>query len=82
MKPKAIDELIERVKNWPPGAQGDLAQAVLTIEAELERGAYDEPYVPTAEEREALEQALKQADAGQFASEAEIKALFAKYRRP
>lgn len=82
MKSKSIDDLLERVKTWPPGAQGDLAQAVMSIEAELERGAYDEPYVPTKEEREALERAIKQADSGEFVSRAEIEAIFAKYRRP
>lgn len=82
MKPKSIEEVLERVKSWPAIAQADLAQAALGIEADLERGAYDEPYVPTPEEREALERALKQADEGHFVSEAEIKALFAKYRRP
>jgi hypothetical protein len=81
MKPKSIEDLLERVKTWPAGAQGDLAQAALGIEADIERGVYDEPYIPTDEERAALERALKQADAGQFVSQAEIEALFAKYRR-
>ncbi len=45
MKEKSIEDLLERVKSWPAGAQRDLAQAVLSIEANLERGAYDEPYV-------------------------------------
>jgi hypothetical protein len=91
MKSKSIEDLLERVKTWPASArvkngpasaQGDLAQAALGIEADIERGVYDETYVPTDEEREALEPALKQADEGQFVSDAEIKALFAKYRRP
>ena len=81
MKPKSIDDLIERVKGWPPEAQGDLAQAVLSIESDIEQGVYDQPYVPSPEEREALEGALKQIDAGQVVSEAEMRALFAKYRR-
>ncbi len=82
MKPKSIEDLLERVKTWPPAAQGDLAQAALGIEADIERGAYEgEVYVPTEEERRALEEALKQADAGEFVSEDEIEALFAKYRR-
>jgi predicted transcriptional regulator len=80
MKPKTIDDLIERVKSWPPGAQGDLAQAVMSIEADIERGNY-EPYTPTPEEQEALERALKQADAGEFVTQEQIEAVFAKYRR-
>ena len=82
MKPKSIDDLLERVKTWPPGAQGDLAQAVMSIEAELERGAYDGSYVPTPEETEILEWRCKELDEGsvQPMSFAEISRVFSKYR--
>jgi hypothetical protein len=78
MNEKSIEDLLERVKSWPAGAQRDLAQAVLSIEANLERGAYDEPYEPTPEEREVLGQALEQADAGSFtpSEPAPISTLF------
>lgn len=82
MKPKSIDELLERVKTWPPGAQGDLAQAVMSIEAELERGAYGGSYVPTPEETEILERRCKELDEGsvQPMGFAEISRVFSKYR--
>ena len=50
MKPKSIEEVLERVKAWPEIAQADQAQAALGIEAHLERGAYGETYTPTLEE--------------------------------
>ena len=37
MKPKTIEEVLERVKTWPEIAQADLAQAALGIEADLEK---------------------------------------------
>ena len=83
MKRKTIEELLERVKAWPPGAQGDLAQAALGIEADIERGSYGETYKPTLEEAELLKQRMKELDEGttEPVSYADIKAVFAKYRR-
>jgi hypothetical protein len=42
MKPKAIEEVLEPAKTWPEVARADLAQAALGIEADIERGVYDE----------------------------------------
>jgi hypothetical protein len=82
MKPKAIDDLFERVKSWPPGAQGDLAQAMMSIEADIERGAYGGSYVPTPEEAETLERRCKELDEGSVepVGFAEISRVFSKYR--
>ncbi|MGH6736974.1 MAG: hypothetical protein ACRECX_13000 [Methyloceanibacter sp.] len=83
MKPNLIEELIERVKAWPESAQGDLAQAVLEIEADIERGMYGATYTPTPEEAEELRRRIKELDDGTVepVSYDEIKAVFAKYRR-
>lgn len=82
MKPKTIDELIERVKSWPPGAQGDLAQAVMSIEADLERGVYGEAYQPTPEEIQILDRRCKELDEGTVepVGFAEISRVLAKFR--
>jgi hypothetical protein len=82
MKPKAIEEVLERVKTWPEMAQADLAQAALGIEADLERGVYGETYVPTPEEAAVLKQRIKELDDGTVepVSYEEVRALFAKYR--
>lgn len=84
MKPKSIEDLLERVKTWPPAAQGDLAQAALGIEAEIEQGSYGDTYRATPEEIALLERRMKELD--EVAVEPirydDIKAIFAKYRRP
>jgi hypothetical protein len=84
MKPKSIEDLLERVKAWPEIAQADLAQSALGIEAELERGAYGESYKPTPEEAAVLEQRMRELDKGAVEpiSYEDVRALFAKYRRP
>jgi hypothetical protein len=83
MKQKSIEALLERVKNWPASAQGDLAQAALSIEADIEQGAYGETYKPTPEEMAVLRQRMKELDEGAVdaVSYEEVRAVFAKYRR-
>jgi hypothetical protein len=83
MKPKTIEEVLERVKTWPEIAQADLAQAALGIEADLESGAYGEKYKPTPEEAAVQERRIKELDEGAVepVSYEDVRALFAKYRR-
>jgi hypothetical protein len=82
MKPKSIEDLLERVRTWPPGAQGDLAQAALGIETDIEQGAYGDAYKATPEEIELLKQRMKDLDKGKVSPVGyeEVKAVFAKYR--
>ena len=79
MKPKTIEEVLERVKTWPEIAQADLAQAALGIEADLESGAYGEKYKPTSEEAAVLERRIKELDEGTVepVSYEDVRALFA-----
>lgn len=77
MKAKMIKEILQRAKAWPESAQEDLAQAALEIERELQQGTY----TATAEEVAAIERGLKEAEQGLFATDAEVEAVFAKYRR-
>ncbi|HET7852054.1 MAG TPA: hypothetical protein VFK91_04845 [Methyloceanibacter sp.] len=76
MKAKMIKEILKRAEGWPESAQEDLAQAALEIESELEQGTY----IATLEEVAAIERGLKEAEQGQFATEAQVEAVFAKYR--
>jgi predicted transcriptional regulator len=76
MMTKVLRELIERAKAWPEGAQEELAQLALEIEAELRDGNY----VPTASELEAIDRGLRDVAEGRFASPSEVEAVFAKYR--
>ena len=71
------NDVLERAKNWPKNAQAELKQLALEIEAELGAGDYS----PTEAELRGIEQGLCDAADGKFATEAEVEAIFAKYRR-
>ena len=75
MKAKTIKEILKRAEGWPESAQQDLAQAALDIESKLQQ----DTYIATPEEVSAIER-LTEAEQGQFATEAEVEAVFAKYR--
>jgi predicted transcriptional regulator len=71
-----LKDIIERVETWPPEAQDELAQIALEIEAQLKGD-----YVATPEELEAIDRGLRDAAEGRFATEEQVAAVFAKYRR-
>jgi predicted transcriptional regulator len=77
MKAKVIKEILQRAEGWPESAQADLAQAALEIERELQQ----DTYTATPEEVAAIERGLREAEQGKFATEAEVEAVLAKYRR-
>jgi hypothetical protein len=72
-----LKDLLERVESWPEAAQNELVAVANQIESELQGG----DYIATREELEIIDAAMASIDAGESASPAEIKALFAKYRR-
>ena len=72
-----LKDLLERVESWPEAAQNELVAVANQIESELQGG----DYVATREELEIIDAAMASIDAGESASAAEVKALFAKYRR-
>ena len=72
-----LKDLLERVENWPEAAQNELVAVANQIESELQGG----DYIATRAELEVIDAAMASIDAGESASAAEIKALFAKYRR-
>ena len=72
-----LKDLLERVESWPEAAQNELVAVANQIESELQGG----DYVATRGELEIMDAAMASIDAGESASAAEIKALFAKYRR-
>lgn len=67
-----IDAVLDRVRTWPEERQEDAAAMLLMME---EQGAGI--YVLDAEE----ERALDEAEASGVASDEEVEALFARYRR-
>jgi hypothetical protein len=72
-----LKDLLKRAESWPEAAQNELVAVANQIESELQGG----DYVATREELEIIDAAMASIDAGESASPAEIKALFAKYRR-
>ncbi len=74
---KTLTEVLDRAKSWPEDAQGELERIALEIEAELGQSLYH----ATPEELAGIERGVKAAEKGQFASDAEVGAVLAKYRR-
>ena len=68
-----IAAILGRVPDWPLERQQELAELALEIEAE----ASAEPYIASAEELAAIDEGLS----GGTASDEEVAAAFAKFRR-
>lgn len=66
----------ERVASWPQEDQEELAQVALEIEARR-HGVYH----ATPEELAAIDEALAAVKRGEIATEKEVEAVFAEYRR-
>ena len=78
MSLKTIDEItavLDRVRGWPLEQQAELARLAEYIEAQ------NEPTEPVdAEARAAIAEGLAQARRGEFATDAEAEAAFARLR--
>ena len=72
-----LKTLLERVQSWPESAQDELIAVANEIETELKTGEY----VASADELQAIDEAIASLDAGEFASDAEIAAVRARLRR-
>ena len=77
MKTKMLTEVLERVEAWPAHVQNQLAEIALDIEAALKEGDYD----PTPQELAGIDRGLRAAAEGRFATDEEVEAVFAKFRR-
>jgi hypothetical protein len=73
MIPTDLKAVLERVSTWPEERQRQLAELALEIEAEMSDSAYQ----ASAEELHAIDEGL----AGEAASQEEIEAAFASFRR-
>ena len=72
-----IEEVFARVRTWPLHRQEDAASILLRLE---EQGT--EIYHLSDDELAEIEEAEKEAERGEFATDAEVKALFDRYRTP
>jgi predicted transcriptional regulator len=71
-----VKNTLERVATWPLEDQEELAQVALEIEARR-HGVYH----ATPEELTAIDEALAAVSRGEIATDEEVEAVFAKYRR-
>jgi hypothetical protein len=71
-----LKNLLERVQTWPEEAQDELVAVANQIESELQ----GKDYLATREELRIIDAAMTSIDAGEVATDAEIKAAFAKFR--
>jgi hypothetical protein len=70
-------QLLDRVSAWPDEDVVMLEEAAREIEA-LRSGEYR----PTDDELQAIDEAIAELDGGMVASEAQVRAAFAKFRDP
>lgn len=73
---RLLELAIEEAKQLSPEEQDKLARTIM----EIVHGGEEGVYVLSEEEEAAIEVGLAEADRGEFASEEEIEAIFAKYR--
>jgi hypothetical protein len=76
MTAKELKNLLERVQTWPEEAQDELVAVANQIESELQGRSY----LATREELRIIDAAMASIESGEVASDAEIKAAFAKFR--
>jgi hypothetical protein len=72
-----LKNLLERVQTWPEEAQDELIAIANQIENELQ----GQDYLASQEELRIIDAAMASLDAGETASDAEIKTAFAKFRQ-
>jgi hypothetical protein len=70
-----IDAVLDRVHSWPKARQEDAVRLLLAMEAQA-----PDPYVLSPEERADLEAALDEVARGEVATDADVEAVFARYR--
>lgn len=70
-----LDTAIVAARRLPDDAQDDIARLVLRLASD----DAPEPIALTADERAAIETSLGQAARGEFANEAEVEAVWAKF---
>jgi hypothetical protein len=74
---KLLDRAVAAARKLPPTAQDDIAEVMLRL-----AGDGDETPVPlTREEQAAIDRSKAAASRGEFASDEEVRAVWAKRRR-
>jgi hypothetical protein len=71
-----MEKALAQVRTWPAERQDEAAQLLLALD---QLGA--EPYIASEEELRAVDEALAEVEKGSFASDAEVKAAFSRFRK-
>ncbi len=71
-----MEKALAAVRRWPAARQDEAADLLLALDSLGEGG-----FVASADELAAIDEALAQAQRGEFASDAEVDAAFARFRR-
>jgi hypothetical protein len=75
MTKEQIAAVLDRVRTWSDARQEDAVRVLLAMEAQEIT-----PYALDAEERAEIKAVLDEVARGEFATEAEVEAVFARYR--
>jgi hypothetical protein len=75
MNKQLFKSVMERVESWPEAEQQELLEIVIEMEARR-AGTFE----PTPEELQAIDEAIEAVKRGEIATDAEVEAVFAKYR--
>jgi predicted transcriptional regulator len=71
---KLLEQAVETVRALPPEVQDDLARILLQLAGE------DQPEIQlSAAEKASFEESLAQADRGEFATDEQVRAIWAKH---
>ena len=73
---KLMEKALEAVRGWPRNRQDEAAELLLALDR---LGA--DAYHASAEEFAAIDEALEQVARGERASQAEVEAAFARFRK-
>jgi hypothetical protein len=76
MRITEIETIVARISGWPEEDQQELLQYAREIEAR-----HEGPYRATPAELQALDEAVAAVRRGEVATDEEVVAVFAKYRR-
>jgi predicted transcriptional regulator len=72
---KLLEQAVETVRGLPPEMQDDLARVLLQLAA-----GEDQPVLQlSAEEEASFDESLAQADRGEFATDEQVRAIWAKH---
>ena len=71
-----MQKALAAVRRWPASRQDEAAEFLPALDR-----LGDSTYAASDEELRAVDEALAQAERGEFASDAEVEAVFARFRR-